>query len=290
MKPTVGVAIPAYMHAEFIGTTIESVLRQTLQADIIVVVDDRSDDDTASIAEQFDRVRVIRHSERQGPTRTTADAIAECRTDFVAVLDGDDLMRRQRLEVQVRALLEDDRIAIVGSLVQPIDPHDRPIGGPTGTPGVHAALDWVKGGMLAGGSSLMVRAPFVNHDLGLTWASDWKFVLDNLEGQAASLILDEVLVDYRRHPGSVSTLHRVNGLTDHVLMCDALIDSTESTEMLAALREQRAAKRCQLGEAQLSERQYRAAARSLVGATIDSRGALVRSVTASVRDGLRARR
>jgi glycosyltransferase involved in cell wall biosynthesis len=289
MTVTVGVAIPAYMHAGFIEVTLRSAFAQSRPPDVVVVVDDCSDDATAEIAGRFEGVTLIRHTERQGPTATTADAIERCGTDFVAVLDGDDTITPDRVERQVAMLIADESLAVVGGLLQPFDASGNEFGSVIGTPGRHAVADWVRGGMLAGGSTLMVRAPFVNHDRRLTWASDWKFVIDNLAGGRSSFVIDDVIGNYRRHAASVSTKHRVNGLSDHVLMCDAMLAEPALHGLRHDLSAQRALKRCQLGEAHLADGSNVAAMRAFVGALVDSRGRLAKPVVAAVRSGLRAR-
>ena len=53
--PTVGVAMPARNAARYIGEALESILDQSHRAAQVVVIDDGSDDETASIAEAFAR-------------------------------------------------------------------------------------------------------------------------------------------------------------------------------------------------------------------------------------------
>ena len=47
------IVIPAYNEAEFIGDTLQSLADQTVRADKIVVVNDRSTDDTENIVKEF---------------------------------------------------------------------------------------------------------------------------------------------------------------------------------------------------------------------------------------------
>ena len=91
--PCLSVLVPAYNEER----TIERVLRRVLDLqDLvkeIVVVDDGSQDDTASIAERIaaedERVRVLRQEKNQGKTAAIRRAIAEARGEVVIVQDAD---------------------------------------------------------------------------------------------------------------------------------------------------------------------------------------------------------
>ena len=61
---TVAVVIPTFNHAHFLADAIMSVLGQTRQADEIIVVDDGSTDDPATVVAQFPKARLIRQDNR----------------------------------------------------------------------------------------------------------------------------------------------------------------------------------------------------------------------------------
>ena len=95
---TVGVCVTTYNQSRFIEATLASVFAQTRQPDEIVVVDDGSTDDTASVLEKYvPRIRVSRQA-NSGVARARNRAVRESTCDLIALLDGDDLWMPEKIE------------------------------------------------------------------------------------------------------------------------------------------------------------------------------------------------
>jgi glycosyltransferase involved in cell wall biosynthesis len=98
---SVSVVIPCYNGAKFLRETIASVLAQTHPVLEVLVVDDGSTDDSASIAEGFGPpVRVIRQP-NQGESVARNRGIAEAKGEWVGFLDADDKWASDKLAVQI---------------------------------------------------------------------------------------------------------------------------------------------------------------------------------------------
>ena len=93
MNPTsdISVIIPLYNKASSIERTLRSVLGQRVLPREVIVVDDGSTDDSASIVERIDSplVRLLRQ-ENRGVSAARNRAMAEASGRWVALLDGDD--------------------------------------------------------------------------------------------------------------------------------------------------------------------------------------------------------
>jgi glycosyltransferase involved in cell wall biosynthesis len=89
--PAVSVIIPARDAAPTLGRTLEALAAQRLEAPYeVIVVDDRSLDDTAAIAEgHAPLVTVIRHEQGQGPGAARNRAVAAARAPVLAFTDAD---------------------------------------------------------------------------------------------------------------------------------------------------------------------------------------------------------
>lgn len=108
----VSVLIPVYNCRKYIGAAIESVLAQTFQDFDIIVVDDGSLDETASIVKKYPRVLYI-YQTHQGVAAARNRAIKEAKSDWISFLDADDLMVPEKLEKQVAYMEKNPECKIV---------------------------------------------------------------------------------------------------------------------------------------------------------------------------------
>lgn len=102
--PRVNIVVPAYNAEAFIADTVRSALSQTFADLQVTVIDDGSKDATAAHASLDDaRVRVI-SQENRGMSRSRNRGMAEADSEFVALLDADDLWHPEKLRLQLQAL------------------------------------------------------------------------------------------------------------------------------------------------------------------------------------------
>ena len=96
------VVIPAYQAEEFLGATIESVLRQTWRRREVVVVDDGSTDRTSEVAARFASSGVVvRRQENRGGGAARNAGVAASSGEHVVLLDHDDLLEPDAIARQV---------------------------------------------------------------------------------------------------------------------------------------------------------------------------------------------
>lgn len=100
--PAVTIVTPVYNMAKFIGTTAESVLRQTFYDFEWLIVNDGSTDPGAvealeQLARKDHRVRIL-HQANAGPGAARNHGYREARSDYIAQLDADDLLAPTYLE------------------------------------------------------------------------------------------------------------------------------------------------------------------------------------------------
>jgi glycosyltransferase involved in cell wall biosynthesis len=116
---TVSAVIPAYNSAATLARAIDSVLRQTVPAQVIVV-DDGSTDDTSALLQSYgSRISVIRQQNGGAGAARSAGTKA-ARTDLIAYLDADDAWHPDKLERQLGAF-GDPEVGLCGAAAQWID-------------------------------------------------------------------------------------------------------------------------------------------------------------------------
>jgi len=107
-RPSIAVAIPLYNHARFLRAALGSVLAQTSPLDEIIVVDDGSSDGGADIAEAALLGRtgaVVMRQENAGAHAALNRAVESAGSDFIAVLNSDDMFAPDKI-ARCRRLLE----------------------------------------------------------------------------------------------------------------------------------------------------------------------------------------
>ncbi|WP_197680858.1 glycosyltransferase family 2 protein [Thermocrinis minervae] len=107
----VSVIMPTYNHEAYISEAIQSVIDQTYDNWELIIVDDASTDNTYKIIQEFankeKRIKVIKHSRNYGPLelyKTYNEALNESRGEWIAILEGDDVLPVYSLEERVKAL------------------------------------------------------------------------------------------------------------------------------------------------------------------------------------------
>ena len=97
--PLVSVLMPAYNHAPYVRTAVESVLGQTYGNLELIAIDDASSDATWTVLQSFDdeRLRLHRHDANQGAHATLNEALKLARGEFIAIINSDDVYHPERL-------------------------------------------------------------------------------------------------------------------------------------------------------------------------------------------------
>lgn len=106
----VSVITPAYNCAEYIEECIESVLNQTYQNWEMLIVNDKSTDNTQSIVESYankdPRIKLFNQERNAGAAAARNKALELSQGRFVAFLDSDDAWKPNKLERQLEFMLE----------------------------------------------------------------------------------------------------------------------------------------------------------------------------------------
>ncbi len=127
--PIVSVIIPAYNQASYLGAAIRSVLEQSHQDFELIVVDDGSTDETASVCGQFDDARIrYLYQDNAGLSAARNTGLHCCQGAYITFLDADDLFLPGKLRLLLDTMEADPSLGLVAGQAIPIDEDGRQIG------------------------------------------------------------------------------------------------------------------------------------------------------------------
>lgn len=108
----VSIITPNYNCEKFISQTIDSVLLQTYTEWEMIIVDDCSSDKSYEIAldyaEKDSRIKVLKNEVNSGAAISRNNALDVAKGDYIAFLDSDDLWEPEKLEKQLKFMLENN--------------------------------------------------------------------------------------------------------------------------------------------------------------------------------------
>lgn len=108
----ISVVIPAYNAAAFLPRCLESVFAQTLKPKEVIVVDDGSTDNTAALAAGLGARVISRRNGGISAARNTG--IQNASSEWIALLDADDLWAPTKLERQVACIRPETVLVYTG--------------------------------------------------------------------------------------------------------------------------------------------------------------------------------
>ena len=119
--PLVSIITPTYNHERFIGSCIETVLRQTHPNWEQIIIDDGSTDHTADMVRSYSDRRIkYCFQENQGIdalSQTYNRALSLAKGDLIAVLEGDDLWPADKLATLVPKFCDPSLVLAYGAVV-----------------------------------------------------------------------------------------------------------------------------------------------------------------------------
>jgi hypothetical protein len=145
MKCTV--LLPVYNAGRPLAAAVESILGQDEPDFEFLIIDDCSNDDSASVIRKYaakdSRIRPLFHPRNAGLAATLNEGLAAAQSDLVARIDQDDEALPNRLSTQIRFLRTRPEVVVAGSFVYHMGrtaAHDRLVRLPEEPEEIAAAL------------------------------------------------------------------------------------------------------------------------------------------------------
>ncbi len=115
----VSVIMPAYNVEKYVSEAIESILNQTFTDFELIIINDGSTDNTASIIDEYakkdKRIRFINHSKNKGLIAVLNEGLDLCNGQYIARMDSDDISLPERFAKQVAYLDTHPECGVLGT-------------------------------------------------------------------------------------------------------------------------------------------------------------------------------
>lgn len=212
MTARIEVLIPAYNVAATVREAVDSIRSQTLRDIRIIIVDDGSTDETpaklADLAREDARISIISKA-NGGIVEALNEGLKQCRAEFIARFDADDVSYPDRLERQLAHLDAHPECVAVGGAVAHMNEKGEPL------PGLPQSGD----PMLADAAKAPALEPYIIHPFlmvrraAIEAVGGYRYVPNSEDSdlfwrlmQQGSLVnLPNVLGRYRVHTASISS-------------------------------------------------------------------------------------
>ncbi len=107
-KPLISVVMATYNGSRFLAEQLDSILAQTYEPMELVIVDDRSSDNTFAILEtyaaRFRNIRIEQNQDTLGYVKNFEKGMSLAGGDYIALSDQDDIWHPEKLSILIQAL------------------------------------------------------------------------------------------------------------------------------------------------------------------------------------------
>ncbi len=118
-----------YNRAQFIEKAIDSIISQTFKDWELIILDDKSTDNTENIVKKYlqdPRIKYFKNEQNLGITKNRNKSLSLSQGEYIAVLDSDDYwIDNNKLKVQIDFLDENKDYCFIGTNIIKIDENDK---------------------------------------------------------------------------------------------------------------------------------------------------------------------
>jgi glycosyltransferase involved in cell wall biosynthesis len=117
-KDKISVIIPAYNAEKYLRDAVESVLKQTVPVDEIIVVDDGSTDGTKTVAKEFKEYVTYVYQENKGVAAARNRGLHQSTGHFITFIDADDIWLKNKIELQLQLFKKTPELEMIIGFLQ----------------------------------------------------------------------------------------------------------------------------------------------------------------------------
>ncbi len=208
MKPLVSIITPCYNSADFITATLDSIVNQTYKHWELIIVDDKSSDNTIEIIEDFaqphSNIKLIRLAKNGGVANARNVALDHVTGKYVAFLDSDDVWKPEKLSRQVD-FMEEHNLPMTFCAYHRIDEAGEIISRKIPVPTSVNYNQLLSHNVIIFSTSLTLKSAIGDLKFKKAGHEDWIFWLDLFKKCGKGYGINEPLALYRIRSNSVSS-------------------------------------------------------------------------------------
>lgn len=127
MSSMISVAMTTYNGQKYVEEQLLSIINQTKSVDEIIIVDDKSSDETVKVIKQFIidnstfNIVLIQNNENLGYRRNFKKAMSMAKGDYIFLSDQDDIWEENKVEEMMKLMSADTQIKVLASSFSFID-------------------------------------------------------------------------------------------------------------------------------------------------------------------------
>lgn len=123
--PRISIIIPSYNGEKYISETIESILKQSVLPDEIIISDDLSEDKTVDVIHKFQHSKKpeisVVHSNQSGISNNYLNALFHATGDIIIVGDQDDIWLQHKIETIINVFIHHPDVMLASSDSEVVD-------------------------------------------------------------------------------------------------------------------------------------------------------------------------
>lgn len=200
--PRVTIVIPAYNYADYLSEAIDSALAQTYENIDVLVVDDGSTDETPEVLTRYSERIEVHRQENAGLSAARNTGAHLAHGELLVYLDADNRLRPTFVQRCTEELLAHPAAGFIYPQVQHVGALEHTTDLST------YDLDTLLEGNTIDACCLVRRELVLAHpydEANRTGWEDWDFFLTLAEHGWGGVLVDEVLLEYRRHEASMTS-------------------------------------------------------------------------------------
>ena len=212
MNDLISIIMPSFNSANTISKSIDSIVNQSYLNWELLITDDCSTDNTASIVSEYAtldlRIKIFNNVTNSGAAVSRNNSIERASGDYIAFLDSDDLWHKDKLKEQL-SFMKDYNLDFYFTAYEMIDEKGIEFGKIVDLQGDNRSFDYYdmlrKKATLGCSTVMLKKSAFSDCNMPLIrTGQDYALWLKLLKQGKRAYLLNKVLTQYRILPDSIS--------------------------------------------------------------------------------------